>query len=162
MFVNVFSTNNLCSLHTHNFFFNLLIFWLKDKRFTEFCFLSNRNMNQPQVYIISPPFEPPSHLPPHPTPLGWYRGPVCALSFLSEYLFVCLAAAGVGRGMWDLPCSWQQVGSSVLPRDQSWAPALTAQSLSPWATRGVPAPHFIKGICLLPQRAWALRTVFTG
>ena len=25
---------------------------------------------------ISLPFEPPSHLPPHPTPLGWHRAPV--------------------------------------------------------------------------------------
>ena len=39
-------------------------------------FLSNLNMNQPQVYIYPLPFEPPSYLPPHPTPLGWYRAPV--------------------------------------------------------------------------------------
>ena len=28
------------------------------------------------IYIYSLPFGPPSHLPPHPTPLGWYRPPV--------------------------------------------------------------------------------------
>ena len=28
------------------------------------------------MYIYSLPFEPPSHLPPHPTPLSWYRAPV--------------------------------------------------------------------------------------
>ena len=39
-------------------------------------FLSNLNMNQPQVYIQPLPLEPPSHLPPPPTPLGWYRAPV--------------------------------------------------------------------------------------
>ena len=51
----------------NSFFFNLL---LKDNCFTEFCcFLSNLNMNQPQVYIYPLPFEPPSHLPPHITPL---------------------------------------------------------------------------------------------
>ena len=27
-------------------------------------------------YTYITPFEPPSHLPPHPTPLGWYRAPV--------------------------------------------------------------------------------------
>ena len=51
-----------------NFFF-LIYFLLKDNCFTEFCcFLSNFNMNQPQVYIyILLPFEAPSHLPPHST-----------------------------------------------------------------------------------------------
>ena len=53
------------------FFFSFLIFLLKDNCFIEFCcFLSNLNMNQPQLYIYPLPFEPPSHLPPHPTPLG--------------------------------------------------------------------------------------------
>ena len=50
-----------------NFILNIL---LKDNCFIEFCcFLSDLNMNQPQVYIYSLPFEIPSHLPPHPTPL---------------------------------------------------------------------------------------------
>ena len=50
---------------------------MKDNSFTEFCcFLSNLNMNPPYVYIYPLPFEPPSHLLPHPTPLGWYRAPV--------------------------------------------------------------------------------------
>ena len=54
-------------------FATLFIFYLKDNYFTEFCcFLSNLNMNQP--YPL--PFEPPSHLTPHPTPLGWYRATV--------------------------------------------------------------------------------------
>ena len=58
----------------YQFFF---IFLLQDNCFTEFCcFLSNLNMNQPQVYIYPLPSDPPSHLPPHPTPLGWYRAPV--------------------------------------------------------------------------------------
>ena len=44
---------------------------LKDNCFTEFCcFLENLNINQPEVYIYPLPFEPPSHLPPPPTPLG--------------------------------------------------------------------------------------------
>ena len=33
-------------------------------------------MNQPWVYICPLPLERLPHLPPHPTPLGWYRGPV--------------------------------------------------------------------------------------
>jgi len=55
----------------------LFIFLLRDNCFTEFCcFLSNLNMNQPQVYIYPLPFETPSYLFPHLTPLGWYRAPV--------------------------------------------------------------------------------------
>ena len=51
-------------------FIYLLIFLSKDNCFTEVCcFLSNLNMNQPCVYIYPLPFEPPSYLPPHPTPL---------------------------------------------------------------------------------------------
>ena len=30
-------------------------------------------MNQPWVYICALPLKPPSHLPPHPTPLGCHR-----------------------------------------------------------------------------------------
>ena len=30
-------------------------------------------MNQPQVHVCPLPLEPPSHLPPHPTPLGCHR-----------------------------------------------------------------------------------------
>ena len=33
-------------------------------------------MNPPYVYIYPLHLEPPSHLPLHPTPLGWYRAPV--------------------------------------------------------------------------------------
>ena len=36
-------------------------------------FSVNLNMNEPWVYICLLCLEPPSHLPPHPTPLGWYR-----------------------------------------------------------------------------------------
>ena len=32
-------------------------------------------MNQPWVYICLLPLKPPSHLPPHPTPLGCHRAP---------------------------------------------------------------------------------------
>ena len=41
------------------------------QNFVVFC--QTPNMNQPWVYIYALPFEPSSHLPPHPTPLGWYR-----------------------------------------------------------------------------------------
>ena len=34
------------------------------------------NMNQPQVYVCALPPEPPSHVPPLPTPLGCYKAPV--------------------------------------------------------------------------------------
>ena len=52
-------------------FLKFIYFLLKDNCFTEFCcFLSNLNMNQPQVYTYPRPFETPSRLPPHPTLLG--------------------------------------------------------------------------------------------
>ena len=55
-------------------FFFSFFFLLKDNCFTEFCcFLSNLNTNQPLVHIYPLPFEPPSHHPPNPTPLDWYR-----------------------------------------------------------------------------------------
>ena len=45
------------------------------------CDLMNRStpglpVHQPQVHTYPFPFEPPSHLPHHPTPLGLYRAPV--------------------------------------------------------------------------------------
>ena len=71
-----------CDKRHNKKFTNLTIFFptspfhflLNDNCFC--CFLSNLSMNQPQVYICSLPFEPPCHLPPQPTPLGWYRAPV--------------------------------------------------------------------------------------
>ena len=46
-------------------------FKLKDNCFTGLCwFLPNINMNQPSVYIQPLLHEPPSHLPPNPTPLA--------------------------------------------------------------------------------------------
>ena len=57
-----------------SFFLNLYISLLRDNCFTELClFLPNITMNQPQVHLCLLPLEPPSHLPPHPTPLGCYR-----------------------------------------------------------------------------------------
>ena len=53
---------------------------MKDNCLTEFCFLSNLNMNQSWVYIYSLAFEPPSHLhPSHPTASGLCDN--CLLSF---------------------------------------------------------------------------------
>ena len=53
---------------------------MKDNCFTELCcFLSNLNMNRPQVYMCPLPLDPPAHLPPRPTPLGWYRAPLSEL-----------------------------------------------------------------------------------
>ena len=44
---------------------------MEDKHFTILRgSLPHGSMNQPQVYICSLPLAPPSHLPPHPTPLG--------------------------------------------------------------------------------------------
>ena len=38
-------------------------------------FLPYINMSQPQVYVCPLPLGPPSHDPPHPTPLGYHRAP---------------------------------------------------------------------------------------
>ena len=66
----------VCTLHWLLLFKFIYFLW-KDNCFTDFCcFLSNLNMNQPWVYIHPLPFELPSHLPSHPTPLGWHRAPV--------------------------------------------------------------------------------------
>ena len=48
--------------------------FMKDNHFTILCWpLSYINMNQPQVYIRPLPLEPPSHLLPRPTHLGYHR-----------------------------------------------------------------------------------------
>ena len=46
--------------------------------------LSYINMNQPQVCICFFLLEPPSHLLPHPTPLGCHRALVCALCVMYQ------------------------------------------------------------------------------
>ena len=73
--VQLVSVFHLKTRKVYRFFFSAVsffsFFFLKDNCFTEFCcFLSNINMNQPQVYIYPLPFEPRSYLPPHSTPLG--------------------------------------------------------------------------------------------
>ena len=40
-----------------------------------FWFLQYISMNHPYVYMCPLPLEPPSHLPPHPTPLRSHRAP---------------------------------------------------------------------------------------
>ena len=93
------------SLNLFSLFFEYSTSWCISLFFIEefFCFLSNLNMNQSYVlcvlvaqscptlfcptecnfyewaigiHIYSFTFETPSHLPPHPTSLGWYRAPV--------------------------------------------------------------------------------------
>ena len=82
-----------------SFFFLIYDFFLfKDNCFTEFCcFLSNLNMNKPQVYTYPLPFEPPSYLQPYPTPLGWYRGPVWRQesSFFNKFPEKCYALSAL-------------------------------------------------------------------
>ena len=53
---------------------HFLKFLLEDNCFTIlWWFLPYINISQPQVYMCPLPFEPPSYLPPHPTPLGCQR-----------------------------------------------------------------------------------------
>ena len=59
------------------FLFKFIYFLVEENYFTGFCcFPSNYSMNQPQVFMCALVLEPPSHFPPHPTPLGWYTAPV--------------------------------------------------------------------------------------
>ena len=54
--------------------FLLKIFLLQDICVTILCwFLPHVNMNQPQIYVCPLAPEPPSHLPPHPSPPGCHR-----------------------------------------------------------------------------------------
>ena len=71
---------------------NCLNFLLEDNCFTIlWWFLPYINIYQPQVYICPFLLEPPSHLPPNPTPLGWHRALNWTLSATQQipigYLF---------------------------------------------------------------------------
>ena len=59
------------------------------------------NMNQPQVYICLLPPEPPSHLPPHPTPLGGHR----AHFELPAYVHACSIASVVSASVCMTLCT---------------------------------------------------------
>ena len=49
---------------------------MENTSFAVLCwFLPYISMGQPQVYTCPLPLEPPSHLPPHPTPLGGHSAP---------------------------------------------------------------------------------------
>ena len=46
------------------------------------------DMNQPLGYMCSPHPEPPSHLPPHPIPLGCPSAPALSALFQRHYYYV--------------------------------------------------------------------------
>ena len=53
-------------------------------------------LNQPQVFIYLLPLAPPSHLPPHPTPLGCHRAlGVHPLSLSKSLLTICLTYGNI-------------------------------------------------------------------
>ena len=53
--------------------FSKNLFFFKNNCFTEFFFFCQASTWISHRYTYNPlPFEPPSHLPSHPTPLGWY------------------------------------------------------------------------------------------
>ena len=71
----LFENNRRLKSLSHNFL-KFIFYWriIVLQNFAVFCqtatWISHR-------YTYNPlPFEPPSHLPSHPTPLGWYRVPV--------------------------------------------------------------------------------------
>ena len=69
------SPSHLFNCIVPNFFLNLFFNWRKIalQNFAVFC-QTSRWISHRCTYVLS--LEPPSHLPPHPTSLGWYRGPV--------------------------------------------------------------------------------------
>ena len=84
----------LQALHPLWIFLSFFLFLiLEDNYFIILCwFLLHINMNLPQVLYICPlPLEPPSHIAPHPTPLGCHRAPGWASrvipQILTGYLF---------------------------------------------------------------------------
>ena len=75
------------------FFLKFIHFWLKDNCLTVLCwFLPNISANPCWIYIYPLPFEAPSHLPPHLTPLGCYRALVWVTCLIQQiptgYLFL--------------------------------------------------------------------------
>ena len=69
--------------------------------------LSYIGMNQPLVYICLLPFESPSNLPPHPTPLGCHRAPVWVPWVIRQistgYLFyICYCTCFHANSSWFL------------------------------------------------------------
>ena len=62
-----------------------------------------------------------------------HRGPAFQEEAKAGFLFVCVATLGLSYSIWDL-----------VPRSgiESRPPALGAQSLSHWTTRGVPEMQF--------------------
>ena len=71
-----------------NFFLINLFFTEGQLLYRILLFLSNLNMNQPYIYPL--PLETPSHLSPHPTPLGWYRAPVWVSWAIQQIPIGCL------------------------------------------------------------------------
>ena len=71
-YINIYSENQQYA--KTEFLFKNLFNW---RIITILCwFLPYINMDQPWVYMWLLPREPPSHLPPHPTPLDCYRATV--------------------------------------------------------------------------------------
>ena len=80
----------ICKAYSDSHFAFLHFFSMGTVLIPVFSTMSCTSVHSPSGSLsdhIIPSFEPPSHLPPHPTPLGWYRAPV--LSFLSHTLNFC-------------------------------------------------------------------------
>ena len=96
------------------FLFNLFFYWriIALQNFAVFCqtstWISHRNTYN------SLPFETPSHLPPHSTPLGWYRAPVwvswAIQLILVGYLFYIFKSRDI-----TLPTKVRLVKAMVFP-----------------------------------------------
>ena len=106
---------------------------MKDNCFTKcYCFLSNLPMNQPEVYIYPLSFEFDSYLPPHPTPLGWYRAPVW-VSWALQQIHLSAIYFTYGNVSFPVTLSIRLTLSSPVPMSTS----LFSVSASPfsWVTQ---------------------------
>ena len=140
-------------------------------------------MNQLEVYICPLPFKPPSHLPPHLTPLGWYRTPVWVswaiqqipVGYLFYYLFfpvtllhLTLHISGHRAAPYSShPSRKGQSRSSGAFREGHGPPlshGTNWEAMPPWTDMGQSSQGPLKGVSTLGQKPgpwdWAHLTRF--
>ena len=93
------------------------------------------NMNQPEVYIRPLPLKPPSHHPPHPTPLGCHRALVCSMHQTANFHWLSTSHTVMD----PFPC--YSLKSSLLPPLCPWVCPQVRASIAALQT-GPSAPSF--------------------
>ena len=124
------------------------------QNFVVFC-KSSKWISHRYTYIA--PFEPPSHLPPHPIPLGWYRAPVS----LIQSLFLRFP---LSTRHWSLTKNVEKGVRDGFSRDNAWVQTYTVQgnrghereSISGCSKMGREA-HTLQGRYLSKVKGWDWR-----